>query len=85
MSNQDKQDWWRAADDAWWQYDGALGELRGVPARAANALRRAGYDTAQKVRDAGPAKILALEEIGPKGLEQIKIWLRKLDDPKPRI
>ena len=71
--------------DKWWQSDKDDrhdDELSGLPGGVANALRRKGLDTAQKIRDAGPNELRYVYGLGRVGFKRIKEWLREFDENK---
>lgn len=62
---------------SWWTEQPA--EVTELPDHIALRLVRAGYHTAQQIRDAGPDKLRTIKGIGPVAVTEISIWLRRLD------
>ena len=65
-------DWWKEQPE----------EMMALSAHIVDKLANAGITTIGQVREAGPDKLLEIEGIGKVALEEIKTWLRWLDNGK---
>lgn len=61
--------WWREQPE----------EIAELPDHIVKRLTDAGYATVDDVRTATPDQLLTIRGIGRVALEEIKVWLRRLD------
>lgn len=61
----------------WWQQQPE--EVTELSEHILNRLVGAGFNTIEKVPNAGPAKLREINGIGNVALEEIRCWLRRLD------